>query len=101
MSAIQLELPDVALQDFCRKWKVRELSLFGSVLRGDFRPESDVDVLVSFEKDARVGRWDMAEMAHELERVFDRKVDLVEKEGLCNPYRKEAILRSREIVYVA
>jgi predicted nucleotidyltransferase len=101
MSTIQVELPREALRAFCARWNVRELSLFGSVLRDDFRPDSDLDVLVSFEENASVGLWDMAQMVIELESMFGRKVDLVEKEALSNPYRKKAILDHREIVYAA
>lgn len=101
MRTIQVDLPHEELKHFCEKWKVCEFSLFGSVLREDFRPESDLDVLVSFEDNARIGLWDMAQMVLELESMFGRKVDLIEKEGLCNPYRKEAILAQREIVYAA
>ena len=78
-----------------------ELSLFGSVLRDDFRPDSDLDFLVSFAESAHIGLWDLAQMVIELESMFGRKVDLVEKEGLSNPYRKKAILDHCEIVYAA
>lgn len=101
MSTIQVELPQEDLKLFCTRWSVSELSLFGSVLRDDFRPDSDLDVLVSFEEKAHIGLWDMAQMVIELESMFGRKVDFIEKEGLCNPYRKEAILAQREVVYVA
>jgi predicted nucleotidyltransferase len=101
MSTIQVELPREALRAFCARWNVRELSLFGSVLRDDFRPDSDLDVLVSFDEEAHIGLWDMAQMVSELESMFGRKVDLVEKEALSNPYRKKAILNHREIVYAA
>jgi predicted nucleotidyltransferase len=101
MSTIQVALPQEALKQFCARWNVRELSLFGSVLRHDFRPVSDLDVLVSFEEKAHIGLWDMAQMVIELESMFGRKVDLVEKEALSNPYRKKTILDHREIVYAA
>lgn len=101
MSTIQVDLPQEALRQFCARWHVSELSLFGSVLRDDFRPDSDLDFLVSFEANAHIGLWDMAQMVIELESMFGRKVDLVEKEGLSNPYRKQAILDHREIVYAA
>lgn len=101
MNTIQVELPREALKAFCTRWNVSELSLFGSVLRDDFRPDSDLDVLVCFAERAHVGLWDMAQMVIELESMFGRKVDLVEKEALSNPYRKKAILDHREIVYAA
>ncbi|MEX2015885.1 MAG: nucleotidyltransferase domain-containing protein, partial [Candidatus Hydrogenedentales bacterium] len=80
---------------------VREFSLFGSVLRDDFRADSDVDVLISFDEDEElhISLWELAEMKTELESLFGRKVDLVEKEALVNPFRRKAILGSREIIY--
>jgi len=86
---------------FCKRWNISEFSLFGSVLRKDFRPNSDVDVLVSFQHEANWSLWDLIEMTEELEKIFGRKVDLVEKEALRNPYRRHSILNGREIFYVA
>jgi predicted nucleotidyltransferase len=86
---------------FCKRWNISEFSLFGSVLREDFRPDSDVDVLVSFQHEANWSLWDLIEMTEELEKIFGRKVDLVEKEALRNPYRRHSILNGREIFYVA
>jgi len=80
---------------------VRELSLFGSVLREDFRPDSDIDVLVSFEAASGIGLWEMAEMHEELQTLFGRPVDLITKEGLRNPFRRHAILSGREVIYAA
>lgn len=96
-----LAIDESAIRSFCVKWKVREFSFFGSVLREDFGPESDVDVLVSFGENSGVGLWEMSDMLDELEEMFGRKVDLVEKEGLRNPFRKHAILNGREVVYAA
>ena len=89
------------LTAFCRKWKVRELALFGSVLREDFRPDSDVDVLVTFEPDAGWSYWDWPDMVGELEKIFGREIDLVPKGGLRNPFRRHEILTTREVVYAA
>ena len=85
------------IADFCRRWKVTEFALFGSVLREDFGPESDVDVLVTFEPKAPWSTFDLVEMMEELKAIFGRHVDLVEKEGLRNPYRRYEILKTREI----
>ena len=87
------------ISNFCRRWQIIEFSLFGSVLRDDFRPDSDVDVLVSFQPDSKWSLWDLIEMQEELEKMFSRKVDLVEKEALRNPYRRHSILNGREIYY--
>ncbi|MBI1318360.1 MAG: DNA polymerase subunit beta [Candidatus Hydrogenedens sp.] len=89
------------LKAFCQKWRVRELSLFGSALRDDFGPESDLDFLVSFEPDARFDLFDLIDMRNELSAAFGRPVDLVEKEALRNPWRRQEILRTREVLYAA
>ncbi|HKI03416.1 MAG TPA: nucleotidyltransferase family protein [Thermoanaerobaculia bacterium] len=98
---VHVPLPLEAISAFCRKWQVEELSLFGSVLRDDFLPESDVDVLVAFIPGARVSLFDFVEMQEELERIFQRKVDLVSKGGLRNPFRRHEILNTRQLVYAA
>jgi len=87
------------LAEFCRRWKVTELALFGSVLRDDFGPGSDVDVLVSFAPDAGWNLFDLVEMQEELKAIFGREVDLVERDGLRNPFRRRSILSNMEIVY--
>lgn len=101
---IQIALPEEKLGEFCQKWKVSEFALFGSVLREDFRPSSDIDVLVSFEPDARWSLMDIVEMQNELERVLGREVDLVERSAIEqseNYIRRRHILNSAEPVYVA
>ena len=85
--------------EFCRRWKIRRWSLFGSVLREDFNPHSDVDVLVAFRSDAEWSLWDWIEMIGELKQLFGRDVDLVEEPGLRNPFRRHEILRTRKVVY--
>ena len=93
-----------AVAAFCRRWKITELALFGSVLRDDFRPDSDVDVLVTFQADARWGLFDHVEMQDELSRVFGRTVDLVTRrsvEASENWIRRNAILASAELLYAA
>ncbi len=86
---------------FCRRWRVTEFALFGSALREDFRPDSDVDVLVTFEPDAPWTLWDLSTMRAELEEIFGRSVDLVEKKGLRNPFRRQAILSGSRVIYAA
>ena len=98
---MQVQLDHDALEAFCRKWRIRELSLFGSALRDDFGPDSDLDFLVSFEPEAALDLFDLAEMKEELEAHYGRPVDLVEKEALRNPWRKREILRTREVIYAA
>jgi predicted nucleotidyltransferase len=91
------------LGDFCRRWKITELSLFGSILRDDFRPDSDVDVLVSFADDARWTLLDHARMTEELRLLFGRPVDLLTRRAVersQNPLRREGILAGSEALYV-
>lgn len=87
------------IKEFCDKWQIVELSLFGSVLRDDFGPRSDVDVLVSFARNAKTSYWDWPEMQDELEEIFGRPADIVVKEGLANPHRRKRILSSKEVIY--
>ena len=84
---------------FCRKWKVKELSVFGSALRDDFGPGSDVDVLVVYEHDAEWDAWDHLHAEEELKEMLGRDVDLVEARALRNPFRRHDILTHREVVY--
>ena len=89
---------------FCRRWKIVEFSLFGSVLRDDFRPDSDVDVLVGFAPDAYWSLFDHVRMEDELTALIGRKVDLVSRRAIErseNWIRRKAILGSAEAVYVA
>jgi predicted nucleotidyltransferase len=90
-----------ALAKFCRKWHIRELSLFGSALRDDFGLDSDLDFLVSFEPGAGLDLFDLQEMREELEACYGRPVDIVVKEALRNPWRKREILSTAEVVYAA
>lgn len=99
-----IEVPDEAIAAFCRKWKITELSLFGSVLREDFGPESDIDVLVRFEPGARLRFSDILQMEEELRRLLGRDVDLVDRtsvEQSKNWIRRRAILGSAHTVYVS
>ena len=104
MSRVRIDIPQERVAEFCRKYRVRKLSLFGSALREDFRPDSDVDVLVSFAEDARYSLFDLAAMEEELASILGRKVDLVEREAIEqseNYIRRRHILQSEEPVYVA
>ena len=96
-----VQLDRNALAEFCRKWRIRELSIFGSALRDDFNPDSDLDFLVSFEPGVSLDIDRLLDIKEELERRFGRPVDLVEREALKNPWRKYEILRTREVIYAA
>jgi len=90
------------VEAFCRKWKVAEFSLFGSVLRDDFRPDSDIDVLVNLHPDQQMTIESFLDMKDELSAMFGgREVDLVQKRLLKNPFRRYEILTSREVIYAA
>ena len=88
------------LSGLCRRYHVRRLALFGSVLRDDFRSDSDVDVLVSFEPEARIGFITLSRMQRELSEIFQRSVDLVPMDGL-KPIIRESVLSSSQDVYAA
>ncbi len=96
---VRIDLPGEKIAEFCRRWKVTEFGLFGSVLRDDFRPDSDVDVLVTFAVDAGWSLFDLVEMQEELKAIFGHEVELVEREGLRNPFRRREILRNLQVVY--
>ncbi len=89
------------IAEFCRKWRITEFALFGSVLRDDFGPDSDVDVLVTFAADAPWSLWDLVDVQDELVCIFGRNVDVVSKRALKNPYRRYEILTTRQVVYAA
>ncbi len=97
--SVKIPIDREKIGEFCRRWKITELALFGSVLRDDFRPDSDVDVLVTFAPDAHWSLFDIIDIQDELGAMLGRKVDLVEKKGLRNPFRRHAILRTRQVVY--
>jgi len=101
---MNIEISKERVAAFCQKWKIVELSFFGSVLRDDFRPDSDVDVLVTFAPDGRYSLFDLVHMEEELGRILGRKVDLVERRAIElseNYIRRRHILNSTQTVYVA
>ena len=99
-SKVKIRIPKKKLADFCIRYQVQKLALFGSVLRDDFRKESDVDALVSFQPAARVGFITFSRMQRELSEIFNRPVDLVPREGL-KPVIRDSILAHIEVVYAA
>jgi uncharacterized protein len=102
--SIRISIDQDKVADFCRRWKIVKLSFFGSVLRDDFRPDSDIDVLVTFAPEAHWGLFDMVQMQQDLQQVLGRPVDLLSQRGVessRNYIRREAILSSAEVVYGA
>jgi len=98
--AVPLRIPLEELTNFCRRYQVRELALFGSMLRPDSGPDSDIDLLVSFEPAARVTFLTLAKMQRELETLLGRAVDLVPKDGL-KPVIRNQILATARVLYAA
>lgn len=97
-----IEIPDEALAEFCRRWKITELALFGSALRKDFCSDSDLDFLVTFAPDAEWSLFDHFHMENELVKLLGREVDLVSRQALeesPNWIRRRAILESAETLY--
>ena len=99
-----VRIPKEKLADFCRRWRIVECSLFGSVLTDEFGPESDLDVLVTFEQGADWSLLDHILMEQQLEELFDRKVDLLTKRSVersLSQYRSRRILETAEAIDVA
>lgn len=100
----QIEIPEAEIRRFCNRWQITELSLFGSVLREDFRPDSDIDVLVTFDPGTRWSLFDLVHMEEDLKTILGREVDLVERKAVErseNYIRRKRILSSLKPVYVA
>lgn len=89
------------IASFCPRHHIKRLAIFGSALREDFRPESDIDVLVEFAPGAQVSLFDFVRMQEELSHFFGRDVDLVEERGIRNPFRRREILSTAETLYAA
>jgi predicted nucleotidyltransferase len=100
MVAQKIDFPMEEITALCSRNKVRELALFGSVLRSDFRPDSDIDILVEFDPDAEVGFMTLARLARELSALLHHKVDLVPKTGLKSKIRGE-VLAGSKVLYAA
>lgn len=104
MAVLRLDLPLDMVTDFCKKWHIEEFAVFGSVLRGDFGPDSDLDVLVSFSPGADWGLLDHLQMEQELVALLNRKVDLLTRRAVeqsRNWIRRQEILSTAEVIYAA
>jgi uncharacterized protein len=102
MTVPAIELPMEKITEFCNRWQVTEFALFGSVLRDDFRPDSDIDVMVQFYPEAHPTLFDLTYMEDELKILFQRDVDLVTRKGIetsRNYLRRKAILSSAQVIY--
>ena len=104
MAVLRLDLPLDMVTDFCKKWHIEEFAVFGSVLRGDFGPGSDLDVLVAFSPGADWGLLDHLQMEQELVALLNRKVDLLTRRAVeqsRNWIRRQEILSTAEVIYAA
>jgi predicted nucleotidyltransferase len=98
-NGIFLDYNDIA--SLCKKYHIDELSIFGSSIRDDFNAASDIDILVSFSNESNINLFDLMDLEKEFSELVKREVDIVEKEALKNPIRKDRILSTREIIYAA
>ena len=101
MEGVRIPVDEAVIAEFCRRWRVREFALFGSVLGDNFRPESDVDVLVTFGPDREWTLDEYLAMVEELKSLLGREVDLAVRSTIRNPFRRHHILKTRRIVHVA
>ena len=96
---LHVSLADI--EAYCQRWQITEFALFGSVLRDDFRPDSDVDVLITFAPAYRLTLSSWLDMQEEIENLFGRKVDLTQKQLLKNPYSRAEILKTNRVIYAS
>lgn len=104
MTIQNLDLPIAQIKELCDRWQIIEFALFGSVLRDDFNPTSDIDVLITFAPNARKGLLTLAQIKHELEDLLGREVNILTKKSLeqsHNTSRSRNILQSAQVLYVA
>lgn len=100
--AIAIRLPIEAVEEFCQKWGIAQFALFGSVLSHNFRPDSDIDVLVTFQPRIQHGLFDVMQMEEELSQLFGRDVDLVTRRGVemsHDSVLRDSILSDAEVIY--
>ena len=103
-SSLQIVLPMAQIRAYCEKWHICELAVFGSVLRQDFREDSDIDVLATFEEDVRYSLFDLVRMVDELEGILGRSVDLIDRRAIevsPNYIRRREILSTSKVIYAA
>lgn len=96
---LKVSLPQI--EAYCQRWQISEFALFGSVLRDDFRPDSDIDVLIVFEPAYHYTLSDWLNMQEEIEHLVGRKVDLTQKKLLKNPYSRAEILKTHRVIYAS
>jgi uncharacterized protein len=102
MTIAAIDLPMEKIAEFCDRWQVIELALFGSVLRDDFRPDSDIDIMVQFHPEAHPTFTTLDQMEAELRTIFHKDIDLITRQGIQssrNYLRRQEILSSAQVIY--
>lgn len=95
------EFDEKTLIELLKEYKVKQLYLFGSVLREDFNAQSDIDIMVVFDSDTEFSYFDLYDFKEKLQQLFNRRIDLIEKDGLINPFRRSEILSTANLIYAA
>ncbi len=101
MKLPKIEIDETKLIEIAKKYNVKELYFFGSILTDNFSDTSDIDILISFNDNSDIGLFELFDFKDELQSLYQREIDLIEKEGLRNPYRKKSILESARLIYAA
>jgi hypothetical protein len=101
MKISNLSFNEKDIESLAKKWGIIEFSIFGSVLGNHFKDDSDIDILIQFKSDIRYSLFDLVELKEELEDLFHRPVDIVEKASIKNPFRKNEILKTARVIYAA
>lgn len=99
MATIHMDIDRSRIVEFCKKWKITRMAFFGSILRDDFRPDSDVDVLVKYAPDIDWSSYDYFAMLEEIKALFARPVDVVEEGTIRNPIKRRCIYENVEVIY--
>jgi len=99
----RLNVSQETIAEFCRRWNIVEFAVFGSAARDEMRPDSDVDVMVEYAPGTDLGPWmgKYFDAKAELEALFGRPVDLIEKGPILNPFKRHTIMRDRTVIYAA
>ncbi len=100
LQLVEMQVDGPSLAEVCRRYGVKELCLFGSAVRGEMRPESDIDIMVEFEPGVRIGLIKFESLVEELEQLTGRGVDLVTKRGL-KPWIRRHVLKDARVIHAA
>jgi predicted nucleotidyltransferase len=104
MTIKNIEIREEKLKEICREYSIRELSIFGSALRNDFNPDSDIDLLIEFKPESGISLFDLVDLKKEFEELFGRDVDIVSKNAIKlsrNQLKKKSILENYKIIYAS